>query len=501
MSAVLEAVRGYAQTQPDNIAVSGVGQSLSYSDLQGEVEKLSAKLLASGSKVLGVFADNSPAWIIIDLAAVAADIVLVPLPVYFSDRQLVHVIQDTGIDVVFTDQHSRIKALNDSFQSTGAYDLFGGQISCVSTSSATTQIDIENISKITYTSGTTGAPKGVCLTQETLDKVAKSLALASDGKMSDLHLSVFPLAMLLENVGVYSVLLSGATSIQLPLIDVGMHGSSGLDVKKMCDCFVENNVTTTIMSPQMLLALCHYLSNNKQHLSKLRFLAVGGAHVHEKLLALAVNCSLPVYQGYGLSECGSVVCLNTVVKNKASSVGLPLPHVEIKISDDGEVCVKGALFRKYLSETPVLLDSQGFYQTGDLGYMDDEGFLYIVGRKKHVFITSFGRNVSPEWPEEELNMQTVIAQSVVYGEGMAINAAIIVPVQNVTETQIDKAVTAVNTTLPDYSRIGVWLYADEPFSIMNQQLTSTGRLRRQIIWSVYGERIVTRYKQKGELFL
>jgi long-subunit acyl-CoA synthetase (AMP-forming) len=173
-------------------------------------------------------------------------------------------------------------------------------------------------------------------------------------------------------------------------------------------------------------------------------------------------------------------------------VGKPLPHVLLSFAEDGEILVDGALLQGY-SGNRESLDSQHFWHTGDIGYLDEEGFLYITGRKKNIFITSFGRNVAPEWVERELTLNPAIAQAAVFGEARPFNVAVIVGRGNA--QAVEQAIAATNELLPDYARIQHWIAADAPFHPGNQQLTPNGRLRRNVIDALYREKINLLYEE------
>jgi len=187
-----------------------------------------------------------------------------------------------------------------------------------------------------------------------------------------------------------------------------------------------------------------------------------------------------------------VVAVNSPDGHKQGSVGKPLAHVQLDFAEDGEILVQGALFSGYLDQdVPVLQD--GFYPTGDTGYLDDDGFLHITGRKKHIFITAFGRNVSPEWVERELTVQSGIAQAVVFGEARPFNVAVLVARDGVDAVLVEQCVADANSRLPDYARVSRWLQADEPCSVENGLFTGTGRPRRDAIWQQYRQRIESIY--------
>jgi long-chain acyl-CoA synthetase len=146
------------------------------------------------------------------------------------------------------------------------------------------------------------------------------------------------------------------------------------------------------------------------------------------------------------------------------------------------VQIKGAQMLGYLGEPS---DASEWLGSGDLGHFDG-AFLVLHGRKKHQFITAFGRNVNPEWVESELVQQLPIAQAWLHGEALPANVAVLVPrFANSTDAELAAAVAAVNQDLPDYARAQHWLRAECPFSDSNGLATCNGRLRRGALFSHY----------------
>jgi long-subunit acyl-CoA synthetase (AMP-forming) len=203
--------------------------------------------------------------------------------------------------------------------------------------------------------------------------------------------------------------------------------------------------------------------------------------VSPALLARADRLGLPVYEGYGLTECASVVALNTPAARRTGSVGRPLPHADVTIDAHGEIHVAGAAVGGYVGgeQAPRTV------ATGDLGYFDTDGFLYVSGRRKNMFITSFGRNVSPEWVETELCEERAIAQAAVFGDARPWNVAVIVPAPQAERSEVGAAIEAANRRLPDYARVGDWIVAARPFTAGTGELTPNGRNRRAAIWTRY----------------
>jgi long-chain acyl-CoA synthetase len=247
-----------------------------------------------------------------------------------------------------------------------------------------------------------------------------------------------------------------------------------------------------ILVPELLRVLVHAARSGWQAPSSLRFIAVGGGAVSTELLQQARSAGLPVFQGYGLSECASVVCLNTPAHDKPGSVGKPLSHARVRINQDGEICVSGATMAGYLG-SPVHRDIE--VRTGDLGEIDADGFIYVRGRVKNMFITSMGRNITPEWVESELTSEAEIAQAMASGEARPHPVALVVASASASEDSIEQAIARANSRLPDYARVRRWALFPEAPSLANGLLTANGRLRRAEIAARYHSLIDSLYDQ------
>lgn len=485
---IIAALDRQCEKQPDALALVGEQHVLSYQGLRSAIEQISALLGAISAKTMGLALDNSPLWVVLDLAGLASDKVIIPLPFFFSGEQVAHSIRDAGITCVLTDQpdlYQKILAASGiETEAIFTHTISDQQISEIRLANIPAKELPAGTVKVTYTSGTTGHPKGVCLSGEALYKVATSLLAVTRGKPGDRHVSILPLSTLLENLaGVYVPLLAGATCHLLPQATVGLSGSSGLDVQKMLGTLIKYHATTTILTPQLLHAAVAAIEAGHPKPEELRFVAIGGATVSERLLQRAQNLGIPAFEGYGLSECASVVSLNTENNRCIGSVGKPLPHTQLKFNEDGEILVAGSTLLGYTGGEPV--PAGAYWPTGDIGFLDENGFLHLTGRKKNIFITSFGRNVSPEWVERELTLHPAIAQAAVFGEARPWNVAVIVPRGNAAEAAVNQAIEEANLVLPDYAQVKYWLPAATPFLPQNGQLTANGRLKREAIQAQY----------------
>lgn len=480
MSDAFDALRSTLLHHGARLALRGEGEEISYARLLEAIAERRGVLEAVGARRVALALDNGPQWALWDLALLAGGQLCVPLPGFFSPTQQMHVLDSAGIDTLIVDPAAASATLFAGFVpvAPGILQRTPPQLPALPAGTA----------KITYTSGSTGQPKGVCLSAAAQLAVAHSVAQIGEGGAVERHLGVLPLATLLENIaGLYAGLMAGARVELLPMRTIGFSGGGGFDPARFLQTLHAHRPHSLILLPQMLLALVGAAEQGHALPAGLRFVAVGGGQVSPRLLQRAEALGLPVYEGYGLSECASVVCLNTPSARRIGTVGRPLPHAGVRIGDDGEVQVRGARMLSYLGEAPPAdaLAADAWLGTGDLGHFDD-GFLVLHGRRKHQFITAFGRNVNPEWVEAELVQQGAIAQAWVHGEARPENLAVLVPRRaDCSDVELEAAVAAANAGLPDYARAHRWLRAEAPFTPANGLLTANGRLRRTALAAHY----------------
>lgn len=472
--------------------LSGQGGAWNRQALQDRIRMFRDALQARtqpGSPV-AILADNSPDWIALDLATQELGITLVPLPAFFTPTQWMHAIGTSGAQSIFCAQDAHAQALGFTRKLAGV-----GSLVLHEAMRQPKQAVLDKVQKITFTSGTTSEPKGVCLCTSQQWDVARAL----HGRLAHLgitrHLCLLPLAVLLENIaGVYTALLSGATTVCPPLAETGLSGASQFDPNVCLDTIRRHEAESIILLPQMLQALVAAAAPRDERLRSLKFVAVGGAKTPVALIHAAREKGLPVYEGYGLSECGSVVSLNSPGAERPGSAGRPLSNRKVRIAPDGEIEVGGEGIAHYLGEPPK---TAAWLPTGDIGHIDDDGFLNISGRKKNILITAYGRNVSPEWPESVLQGTGAIAQAVVFGDARPYLVAAVVPASpRIGPEILQHAIDRANEELPDYARIGRWI-AVEPFTPANGLATANGRPRRDAIWQHHTQLLESLYDNTG----
>ncbi len=452
--------------------------------------RLADKLNALNIRKLALHADNGLDWVIVDLACQLADICLLPLPTFFSIGQLKHAFKETPVDAIISDNPA-ISNILDDIASTESLPG-SGQLQLIMVSQNHPQALLPHFTgKITYTSGSTGTPKGVCLSNYQLLEQAAVLANAVALKQPR-HLCLLPLSTLLENIaGIYTPLLAGGEIIVPSLRELGFSGSSSVNAGTMTATISHYQPNSLILTPQLLLLLVVAAGSGWSVPESLKFVAVGGSRVSEELLNRAWQLGIPAYEGYGLSECASVVSLNTPHHHQPGSCGTPLPHLGVRIIDD-EVVVTGNPMLGYVNE-PSSWGNQAI-QTGDLGYLDEQGFLHINGRRKNLLISSYGRNINPEWIESEFLADPTFAEFVVFGDARPCCVALMTPRENNTSgQQIQKTIDEVNQRLPDYAQIQHWARLPAPLTTNPSLITDNGRPRRNAIADTYSALITGLY--------
>ena len=460
-------------------AVQGSSAALSFGRLLDEVDALAEALAARHVRTLATLLPNGPAPIVADLAALRAGVVTVPLPTFFTEGQIEHALRATGADAV-------LAASATAGAAALPLAVAGERLALGRRPGAAAPLPV-GTRKVTFTSGTTGAPNGVCL-GETMLSVAESLAQALAPLDPRRHLCALPLSLLLENLaGVYAPLLAGAKVI-VPLAErVGLRGSSAFAAASLDAAARLHRAETLIVLPQMLRAWTGWRDAMRAApLPALKFVAVGGARVGAAVLAAARLRGLPAFEGYGLSEAGSVQTLNLPHADRPGSAGRALPHARLRVDSEGEIWVAGALMLGYLGGERAV--SPAWWATGDLGRIDADGYLHVEGRRRNLLITSFGRNVSPEWVESELQASPAIAHAVVFGDDQPALGAVLWPARaQASDEELAQAVARANTRLPDYARIARWLRGRAPFTAAAGMATANGRPRREAIARLHAD--------------
>ncbi|MGL4206337.1 MAG: AMP-binding protein [Aeromonadaceae bacterium] len=465
MKQILSSLAQHAAHSPMRPALTAGRQLVTYGELWDAIQATASQLrqwFPDGERPLALAGDNEIAWVIADLACAQARIPCVPVPPFFNEEQRQHLLRHSGCAGLLLCQQGQLQHQPLPLSQQAPLIPSG----CV---------------KITYTSGTTGTPKGVCLSGEQLDQSVLALAERVGELGVTHHLCTLPLAVLLENLaGLYLPLSLGKQVSLLPLAELGIASLQQPEPARFIAALAASGADSAILLPATLGWLVAGVQQGRLLAQQWRLLALGGGKSSLGLLAQAEELGLPLFEGYGLSEVGSVVALNGAQARRLGSVGKPLSHVQVRLAEDGEVLIRGNAMLGYLGE-PHSSSHGEWLATGDWGEFDADGFLFIQGRKKSTIVTGFGRNVAPEWLEAELAALPGLLQAFVYGdEAQGVQALLFAPGLQA-HPQADEIITGLNHSLPDYARLTGWRFVSSPFTASSGELTANGRLRRDAI--------------------
>ncbi|WP_428516830.1 AMP-binding protein [Roseovarius sp.] len=341
----------------------------------------SADILAGSPRVVGITTSDPLEAALADLALTFHGHVAVHMPPFFSPIQRAHIVEAAGIETFIGECNAA--AVTEGLPRPEECPPLNGPLS----------LPVIGARRIIFTSGSSGAPNGVLIGEQQMAAAIAGLERAILPNSDDTHLSLLPMAQLLEQVaGLYLPLLAGAEVCFCP---EALHALFGGPMAPVMAAMSDARPTTTVLVPALLARMVSELKATERTAPEsLRLVAVGGAMTSPALLASAKDQGLPVYEGYGLSECCSVVALNMPESARPGTVGKVLDGVEVRI-DDGEIVVSGpTVMEGYVGQSPV----RGEWRTGDLGRIED-GHLILEGRKDWLIVTPQGRNINPEWVE------------------------------------------------------------------------------------------------------
>jgi long-chain acyl-CoA synthetase len=408
-------------------------------------------------------------------------------------------------------------------------------------------IDKNEWASIIYTSGTTGTPKGAVLTHRNFVANAKSCAAAIAVGPEDRALSLLPLSHVLERTaGYYCMLSRGATIafgdgfdnvredllgvrptivISVPRFFEKLYAktldavTAGPVVKKnlffwavdVGRVFVkqslENRLNPLTKFRRSIADRIVFRTLKKQLGGRVRFFVSGGASLGRDIAEFFHAVGLPVHEGYGTTETAPVVAVNTFDHFKFGTVGKPLRDVDVKIAEDGEILVKGPNVMHGYYKRPDLTEDvvrEGWYHTGDIGHLDDDGFLTITDRKNDLIVTSGGKNVAPQQIENLLKTSKYVTQAVLIGNNRKFVSALIVPnFENLTVfadmagvpygdrsdlvrnpkviAKMTDEIERKSEYLAGYERVKKFVLLDKDFSVEDNELTLTLKVKRRII--------------------
>ncbi|MGC8896723.1 MAG: AMP-dependent synthetase/ligase [Bacteroidota bacterium] len=423
------------------------------------------------------------------------------------------------------------------------------------------QVRPEDLATLIYTSGTTGEPKGVMLTHRNFVSNMISSLQVIDFTSNDVLLSFLPLSHSFERMaGYYAAMSAGATIAYAESVETvaenlkeirptvvttvprlferiyskiqkNVDHSSPLKRKifywavdvgrKYARAKKEHRVGATLKMQHALASKLVFEKLQEATGGRMRFFVSGGAALARELGEFFEAVGIRIIEGYGLTESSPVISVNRLDDYKFGTVGKPIPGVEVKIAPDGEILARGPnIMKGYWNDrraTEEAIDKDGWLHTGDIGVFDAAGFLVITDRKKHLFVSSGGKNIAPQ-PIENLFLQSkYIDQFVLIGDRRMFLSALIVPdfdaireyadahkipykdITDLTRNEeiykiVEQDIQRLQRDLANYERVRRFVLLDHPLSIENGELTPTLKTRRQVIEERYRDLIESMYR-------
>jgi long-chain acyl-CoA synthetase len=424
-----------------------------------------------------------------------------------------------------------------------------------------------DLASIIYTSGTTGNPKGAVLTHDNFMSNAQSAAPLFEIRENDLFLSFLPLSHVFERLaGYYFPLLVGATiayaesvfTVQSNMVELKPTVMASVPrlyeslesriregiakqpekKRKFAEWAVKigwdyNSKRVAGESPGLLTMILYPLADSKVLAplrervtgGKLRFFISGGAPLPVETAKFLTSLGLQVIEGYGLTETSPVICANLPSKTKLGTVGPPIPGVEVRIAEDGEVLSRGPhIMHGYYNNpeaTTSAIDAEGWFHTGDVGELDEDGFLKITDRKKDILVLANGKKVAPQPIEAKLKASPYIANAVLFGDKQPQVVALVVPEMDhlkswareqkieteelqelVGDARVKKLyrdeIERLTRDLADFEKIRRFTLLAQDFTQDRDEMTPTLKIKRRVVAEHYAGDIQKMYGGRSE---
>ena len=448
---------------------------------RSEFEKLVTEF-ASGLAVLGVerqepvaiLCENRPEWIIADLAIAATGAVSVPVYTTLGADDLRFILEDSGATTLIVQERllEKLKEVRKALPLLTRIITVGGTEGAQDSLSFEKVLSLgkeelgrapfrrgavkrDDIFSIVYSSGTTGRPRGVMLSHGNVISNIEAIKDAIDVDRTDRYLSYLPLSHIFERTTHHFLIHMGC-----PICYARGFSFVGADMEFFRPTFmigvpfvfermkrkVEDSIERLPVARRFILkkaiewartggilkalAAPVVASVRRKVAPTIRFFVSGGAPLSPATAEFFFSLGIPVLEGYGLTETSPVVSVNTLKAWRIGTVGRPLKGVEVRIAEDGEVLVRGASVMKGYFNLPELTAQtirEGWLHTGDRGYIDEQGFLVITGRKKDIIITSAGKNITPQKIENLLREDPYIKDAILYGDQKPHLVALVIP--------------------------------------------------------------------------
>jgi len=545
-----------------------------YRDVVGVARGLNKWGLNKGDRV-AILSENRFEWAVTDFASLLLGIVVVPIYATLTAQQTAYILCDSGARAVFVSTEKQLQkvlsikdqtavervVLMDPLECTDAVPVqrlmhngpAGHDLELEASARA---IAPDDLASIIYTSGTTGTSKGVQLTHGNLTSNILNSLNDFDVRTGDVSVSFLPLSHVTARHADIALLHHGVTLaycpffeelpqvltevlptvfVAVPRVYEKIYGQVeqkakgfakraiyrwALSVGRAHSSKILAGQTPTSIAWKMAHKLVYSQVRTRMGGRVATFVS-GGAPLGRELAAWYASIGIRIHEGYGLTETSPVIAINTPRAHKLGTVGRPLANVEVQIAHDSEILVRGpSIFRAYWNRPDETRDAfmDGWFKTGDIGNLDEDGFLSVTDRKKDLLKTSGGKFIAPQPVENSLKLNALIGTAVVLGDRRKFASVIISPAFPLLEqwaranhvhfssrqelvshpkvrTLYEDIVREVNRGLARYETLKKILLVPDEFSTMDGSLTPTLKLRRKTIEERYRQQIDDLYRE------
>jgi long-chain acyl-CoA synthetase len=528
----------------------GLYHDLSYQDYHADALACAAALAEAGVQPgdrVGLLGENCLEWLIADMGILAAGAVNVPPHSPLSARQVHFQLADAGACWLFVstaEQLAKVRQVRGELPGLRGVVVFDRRAAGDDASSwagflqrgrqalprqreelarRERALAGEDLATIMYTSGTTGNPKGVMLTHGNLLTNAVASDNASPRSADAVLLGWLPLSHIYaRTVDHYLSLVAGVPLCLAESPDTVIENLKEIEPTHLSSVprlYEKVLAAVGCPDPKELGKRLRALFG-----PRIDWLGSGGAALPPAVAETFAAAGLLILQGYGLTESSPVISFNRKTKYKLASVGQAIPGVEVKIAPDGEVLTRGPhVMKGYWNNPQATAETirDGWLHTGDLGTLDEEGFLTITGRKKELMVLSNGKKVVPTQIEGLLLADDCIDQAVVYGEGRNFLTALIVPHWENVRRTLDRAgapplgdgeealahhaavrdllrrrIDAALADMAGWEQVKQFVVLPRPFTVAAEELTVSLKLRRSVVFQKYRAELDALYQER-----
>jgi long-chain acyl-CoA synthetase len=531
---------------------------MSYPDLVAAAREIAGGLIDQGVEPgdrVAIFSDTCPEWTLADLAIILAGAVTVPIYQTASAEEARHVLGDSEAKLAFVQNEELLGTAREAGKEldVGLYIVFDdrdldklrkrGKEHLDEVDKRVEDIDADDVFTLIYTSGTTGPPKGCVLTHGNYRANAQMLEEIAEIDPHSVVYLFLPLAHALSRMtqmvaldlgacigywrGEKDLLLDDLKEIKpthfpaVPRIFEKIYEEAhaqpdGRIKTKLFESAVD--IGREVRHKERLgetigpALRAEYEVMDRRVLSKVRdlfggrlkYALTGAAPVKQEMLEFFDACGVLILEGYGSTETSAVVSANAPDDFKFGTVGKPMPGTDVKIGDESEILVRGPhMFQGYHGleeETKLVLDEDGWFHTGDLGEIDDEGFLKISGRAKEIIVTSSGKNITPTNIEDKIAESSAVSQAIVVGDDRPYLVALITADgkgdddgDGPDEAAIQKAIDNANNDLANIEQVKKFKVLPRGLSQEEGELTPTLKIKREKVYENFKDEIEELY--------